>query len=283
MRDSREVGGAWASFQRFGFAAPSAGLAHLVSRYWWARWDLRGQPDYHQLIVPYPSVQLTFPGDGPALVRGVSRGRVRRTLSGVGAAFGIVFRPGVFRRFLGDPAAALTDRALPATAVLGPGLPALRPTPAAVLGPDLPALRPAPGGTGEDELAAVGVDVREVDAMLLGRMPPDDPVGDEVAGWMARIAASSELRRVDLVAERFGVGSRHLQRLFAEHVGVSPKWVIRRFRLHEVTERLAASLPGGTVDWAGLAADLGYVDQAHLTREFTAMFGEPPTVYAARY
>ncbi len=32
--------------------------------------------------------------------------------------------------------------------------------------------------------------------------------------------------------------------------------------------------------WAELASDLGYADQAHLTREFTAMIGVPPTRYA---
>jgi AraC-like DNA-binding protein len=50
--------------------------------------------------------------------------------------------------------------------------------------------------------------------------------------------------------------------------------------LHEVTERLAA---GCTVDWARLAAELGYADQAHLSRDFTALVGEPPTRYAERY
>jgi len=36
------------------------------------------------------------------------------------------------------------------------------------------------------------------------------------------------------------------------------------------------------VDWAALAADLGYADQAHLSRDFTATLGVPPTQYAAR-
>jgi AraC-like DNA-binding protein len=71
-----------------------------------------------------------------------------------------------------------------------------------------------------------------------------------------------------------------LQRLFAEHVGVGPKWVIRHYRLNEVKRRMAA---GTAVDWAGLAAELGYADQAHLTRDFAAMVGEPPTRYAQRY
>lgn len=87
---------------------------------------------------------------------------------------------------------------------------------------------------------------------------------------------------MDDLAALCGVGVRRLQRLFADHVGVSPKWLLRRFRLQDVTDTLAAA-PGAPVDWAGLAADLGYVDQAHLSRDFAAMFGEPPTTYAARY
>ncbi|WP_238014229.1 helix-turn-helix domain-containing protein [Dactylosporangium sp. AC04546] len=258
VRDSRELGGAWAAFQRFGFAAPAPDLAPVVARYWWARWDLRGQPPYRQLIVPQPSVQLTFADDGPPLVRGVPRGRVVFVLEGTGARFGVVFRPGVFRRFLDRPVADLTDRALPASEVFDP-----------------PWFVPDPAVDG------AGVDVAAVEDFLRGVRSAADPVGDQVAGWVDDIRTSSGLRRVDLAAAHCGVHPRRLQRLFAEHVGVSPKWLIRRYRLHEVTEHLTGR--GPDVDWAGLAADLGYVDQAHLTRDFTAMFGEPPTSYAARY
>lgn len=34
------------------------------------------------------------------------------------------------------------------------------------------------------------------------------------------------------------------------------------------------------VRWAELAAELGYADQAHLTRDFTAAVGMPPAAYA---
>lgn len=70
---------------------------------------------------------------------------------------------------------------------------------------------------------------------------------------------------------------RSLQRLFAEYVGASPKWVLRRARLHEAAAR--AEEEAG-IDWAALAADLGYCDQAHLTRDFTAAVGAPPAKYA---
>jgi AraC-like DNA-binding protein len=53
-----------------------------------------------------------------------------------------------------------------------------------------------------------------------------------------------------------------------------------RGRLHEVTQRLAQ---GERVEWAALADELGFADQAHLVRDVTGVFGEPPTRYAARY
>ncbi|MGI5243719.1 AraC family transcriptional regulator [Dactylosporangium sp. CA-139066] len=267
MRDSRELAGAWSRFQSHGFVPPPPDLADLVSRYWWARWNLRGEPDYVQLIVPYPSVQLTLSTDAPPLVRGVCRGRIRRTLSGRAAVFGVTFRPGVFRRFLNAPVDSITDRAVPATTVFGEDLPA--PDPAALLDTDPP--------------AAAETMATELGRLLRARRPPDDPVGDEVAGWVSDIAATPDLRRVDHLTSRYGVGARRLQRLFAEHVGISPKWVIRRFRLHEVTQRMATRAAAEPIDWAALAFELGYADQAHLVRDFTNMFGEPPTSYAARY
>jgi AraC-like DNA-binding protein len=278
-RDEREVGGAWARFQQHGHLPAAADLAPFVSRYWWARWDLRGQPDYRQLLVPNPSVHLTSASDGTSLVRGVPRRRVHRTLSGVGGVFGVTFRPGTFRRFLGRPVATLTDRTLPATAVFGPAVGEL------ALAPPCADLSPTDGLSSLGYSSSLGEpsSLGDLEAILRALLPPPDPVADQVAGWVEEIARSPELRRMDLVAERFGVGPRRLQRLFAEHVGVSPKWVIRRYRLHEVTERLAARRPGAALDWAGLAAEFGYADQAHLTRDFTRMFGEPPTAYAARY
>jgi AraC-like DNA-binding protein len=53
--------------------------------------------------------------------------------------------------------------------------------------------------------------------------------------------------------------------------------VLRRARLLEAARRADA---GDVVDWAALALGLGYADQAHLTRDFTATLGVPPARYA---
>jgi AraC-like DNA-binding protein len=68
-----------------------------------------------------------------------------------------------------------------------------------------------------------------------------------------------------------------VQRWFQQYAGVAPTWVLRRYRLLDAAE---AVRDGGLVDWAALAAELGYADQAHLIRDFRAAVGEPPAAYA---
>ena len=58
---------------------------------------------------------------------------------------------------------------------------------------------------------------------------------------------------------------------------MTPKWVLKRYRLHEAAARLADD-PGGS--WAEVAADLGYFDQSHFIRDFTRAVGLTPTAYA---
>lgn len=80
------------------------------------------------------------------------------------------------------------------------------------------------------------------------------------------------------MAKRSGLSVRSLERLFDEHIGVTPKWLIRQSRLHEATERAAA---GVAVDWPALAGELGYADQSHFIREFASVVGTTPARYAA--
>ncbi|MFI6482631.1 DUF6597 domain-containing transcriptional factor [Nonomuraea sp. NPDC050663] len=245
--DARGLGGAWRRFQRHDEpGAPSADLAPFVDRYWAVTWHYR-EP-YQQLIVPYPNVHLTF-RDGGAWIQGVCRGHQVRVLEGRGGVFGVAFRPGGFRPFLGTSVSTITDRVVPAAEILPGALP-----------------HPVTAATVEEWLRA--------------RLPEPDPRAERAAAVVALIAGTPEITRVDVLARRLDTGVREVQRLFADYVGIGPKWVIRRYRLHEVTERLAR---GMDLDWAGVAAELGYADQAHFTRDFKDMFGEPPTAYAERY
>ncbi|MFC8598674.1 helix-turn-helix domain-containing protein, partial [Isoptericola sp. NPDC057191] len=76
-----------------------------------------------------------------------------------------------------------------------------------------------------------------------------------------------------------GTTPRSLQRLFAHWVGVSPKWVLQRHRVHLAADLIAAEPARPLAD---LAAAVGYYDQAHLTTDFARALGMPPAAYARR-
>jgi AraC-like DNA-binding protein len=59
-------------------------------------------------------------------------------------------------------------------------------------------------------------------------------------------------------------------------VGVSPKWVLARYRMHDAVGELDAGYAGALAD---LAARYGWFDQAHFTRDFSRLVGEPPSAY----
>jgi AraC-like DNA-binding protein len=109
--------------------------------------------------------------------------------------------------------------------------------------------------------------------------PRLDPVAADVAALVAVAESDPTFTRADQLAAHAGVGLRTLQRQFAEYVGIGPKWVVQRFRLLDAA---AAAHRGDAVDWSTLATELGYSDQAHLTRAFTAVVGSPPVAYLRR-
>ena len=80
------------------------------------------------------------------------------------------------------------------------------------------------------------------------------------------------LRTVEALAARVGCSPRHLQRLCRDHVGVSPRWLLRRARVLDAHELLSTT----DLPLVQVAEQLGWYDQAHLTRDDTAVTGVPP-------
>ena len=65
---------------------------------------------------------------------------------------------------------------------------------------------------------------------------------------------------------------RQLQRLFARDVGVSPKLLARIRRV----QRVFAAWRDESGRWTRVAAECGYFDQAHLSRDFREIAGGAP-------
>jgi len=93
-----------------------------------------------------------------------------------------------------------------------------------------------------------------------------------------RIAMSGGRVRITSIAERLGWSRKHLARQFASEVGLGPKSVSRIARLNSAIDAWRT----GQAGWAGIAADCGYADQAHMTREFQELAGAAPAAWAGR-
>ncbi|GAA4357890.1 helix-turn-helix transcriptional regulator [Angustibacter luteus] len=259
-QDSRGIVDPAAGLDRFALDrhAPSDHVARYVGWYWVVTWDLPPGQSYPQHVLPHPVVNLVIER-ASALAVGVHRGQTTKVLQGHGRALGVMFRPGGFSPLAPGPMTQLTDRAAHLVDWLGPA--------AGQWADDVRGAR--------DQTAMVAAAER----FLGGRLPAGRHPCEAATALVDEVVADPTLRRVDALAAHAGVSERTLQRMFAEHVGVSPKWVIRRYRIYEAAEAVAH---GQDVVWADLAADLGFADQAHLTREFKQAFGVPPAEYAVR-
>jgi len=117
-----------------------------------------------------------------------------------------------------------------------------------------------------------------VEAFVLDRLRRGPAVDPAVASAYRELAFCHGDIRVAAIATRLGWSRKHLSQRFQDEVGLPPKAVARIFRFNRLLS-LAAGDKGA--DWAGLAAECGYADQAHLIREFAEFAGTTPTRWLA--
>lgn len=238
--------------------AAGPGVGRFVEWYWIVEWDLRRESPYVAEVLPFPSVNVTFEQPGGAFVNGVCTRKFTRELTGQGRVFGVKFWAGGFGAVTGRDVAAFRDQVLPLHEVF----------------------------TDADRLAdlvfAEDSDVRRravVEAFLTDHLVAADPAYELVREIVTAMSEDRSITRVDQITERFDIPIRRLQRLFRRYVGVGPKWVLRRYRLHDGADLLAR---GEVSELAELSIALGYFDQAHFSREFKDQIGLTPAEYAAR-
>lgn len=243
--------------------APGPGMADLVRRYWMPVWSLPPGAVSVQRVLQYP-VCLVVVSDSYARFYGVRTGLSVVELAGDGWALGVMLQPAAGERVLRRPVTEVTDRFVELAGLSGVDGAGLTERIRAAVG-DAP-------GDPERRLAAVAVLERELERLL-----PVDDEGRLVNAIVEYVEGDPQVRRVRQVCAKFDVGERTLQRLLARRLGLHPKWLIQRRRLQEA----AALLRTDAVDLAGVAAELGYSDQAHLTRDFRTVTGLTPGEYAA--
>lgn len=196
--------------------------------------------------------EQTSPG---AVLAGLRSGPLVIDTRGARRVTGVSFRPGGAAAFVDERADALADAHVPLDAVWG----------------------------------ALGASLRE---RLLDAGRPEAMLDVWERALVARLTrtrngpieraleALEQGEQVRGVARELGWSAKLLYRRFSEAVGLPPKRYARIRRMQRVLRDIARG--GERARWAQLAASHGYYDQAHLIRDFRALTGTTPSMYAPR-
>lgn len=235
---------------------PAPALARHVACVWVQRVAPNAGPSAHRTI-PHGSVELACPVGGAPRVVGPQTGPVLETLEPGAVVVGVRFHPGAAPPVLGLPASELVDLDVAAAELWGAGARRLGERVAASLTEE------AAGRALEEAVrwrlarAAHGGDLDPVAVEAVRRL---GPWRDEDVGSLPAALAISE---------------RQLRRRCHAAVGVPPKALQRMLRFQGFLA-VAQSPASAGGELARLAADVGFADQAHLTRESVRLAGQTP-------
>jgi AraC-like DNA-binding protein len=175
----------------------------------------------------------------------------------------VLFRPGGGSPFFRTPLFELTDRVVELERLWGEDGSCL-----------LARLGEAPDGDAAANLLEATL-VEQLRGGLWDR--PSAALVRQAARLMAGAPANAELR-IDDLAARLGVSTRHFRRTCLDVVGVTPKQLARMQRLTRALDGAAKN----RFSWSEIAAESGFSDQSHLIAEAKALVGMTPQAFLHR-
>lgn len=237
---------AWAS------VAPHPAIARHVSSYWTVRFEgprhtIRSLPDgcadvAFDLLSEPPRAFVTGPQPRARTV----------DVEGASHLFGVRFAPGAAAELLGGSVGE-ADRWVPLERWLSRA-----------------ATRLARAVRDARDLAARAA---LLDGFFLEQRVEEDV---RLARAIRIVFESAGAVRIGVLAKAAGASERTLGRIFVDRVGTTPKRFARMARFQFLLRRLTGE-DRVTPDWGRFASEAGYADQAHMIREFKALFGCTPT------
>lgn len=230
-------------------------LAELVRWFWIPEWDIAPGRSSRQHIVAYPACNLVVE-PAHVILSGPTTRVSHRDLTGRGWAVGALLRPAAVPAFTEAPG-DLRDGELTLDV------------------PDLhDAVVAAMKTADRDARHTAAVEI--LGGWLGERALPVTEQGSQANAMADLLDGDPTIRTLDDAAAHLHSSPRTLQRLATRYVGLAPAEMIRRRRLQEAAERVRSD-PDASL--AEIAADLGYTDHAHLTRDFKVQLGFTPSAY----
>ncbi|MGB5952376.1 MAG: helix-turn-helix domain-containing protein [Ornithinimicrobium sp.] len=240
---------------------PADRHTNLVRHYWVPVWDLPAGKTVTEYVLQYPSC-LVVVSNSYARFYGVVTGRSHVSLTGQGWAVGIMLRPGAGPSVFGSSDLShLSDTYVDVELV---------PSMAHGVGAVRSAMASDPQSPRSHESAIAVLET------LLDAVPDVSSQGRDVSRWVSLVESDPDLCTVAELTQVAGASERRMQRVLRRYLGLTPKWLIQRRRLHEALDRLKHN----DTPLADLAVGLGYADQAHFSRDFRKVTGYSPGEFA---
>jgi AraC-like DNA-binding protein len=237
-------------------------------------WDGYVQPHARERLLPDGSMCIVFSFrakrihafDGPdphdyrpapgAVISGTRSRYFEVDTANMVHTLGIQFKPGGAFPFLGMPANELNEQCVALEDVFGNAVCGLRER--------------------LMECAIPSAKFEVVEQWLLSRAKKPLQKHAAVEYATKRFLLDPASQPLSLVLNRIGYSQRHFNQLFADEVGLTPKRFLRVTRFQRVIASIASA---ESVNWADLALNCGYYDQAHFSHDFRNFSGLTPAEY----
>lgn len=236
---------------------PCTELKGLVEQFWFVDWCLPDNKTHTQRNLPDPNFHLLLSTDEIKIIGPVSK-VYDYTMHGKGQLLGVKFRVGALVEQFDITPLACVDKTFP-----------------------LQHLCDVSSSSLISSLTAASDDAERVKVLSQFLMPFTLPLSTGAAmaeGILNTLQDHSDIFTVEQLAEQCNMPIRKIQRLCQHYIGFSPKWLIRKYRLHQAL----ALLESDATTMADIVAQLDYTDQSHLIRDFKEIIGTTPNRYLKR-
>ena len=118
--------------------------------------------------------------------------------------------------------------------------------------------------------------VERLESLLISMLDERFSVSAAIERSLHLLEAAHGNLRVRDVAQTVGISERTLQRQLSNLVGLTPKQLARTLRIRHAVQALQQT---PSANWAELALNCGFYDQAHLINEMTTLTRHTPSEF----
>lgn len=240
---------------------PSDTLKPLVEQYWFVDWKLPSQKTHLQQNLPDPNFHLTFEKNqagkySKAGLLGPISKYYQYRMSGTGTIIGVKFTIGALSACLAQKPSYYVDKLVAPNTIINEL--------------SLPEIKKRLEASSTDE---------QIFELLEESLKPYVTIPSKqqlkVQALVSLIKETPSLSSVSELASISGISERNIQRGFSKNLGLSAKWLIRKYRLQQAIELLDTSC----LSLADIATSLGYSDQSHFIKDCKEIIGYTPANY----